>query len=68
MSADTVVLAVGMRADLSVADHLEAEGFSPVVIGDATGVSYIEGAVRDGFNVGYTLGDPDAEPVTVDPL
>ena len=63
--ADTVVIAVGMVARHDVADELRAGGFDPIEIGDGTGVGYLEGAIRDGFNAGYGVGDPAATPVEV---
>ena len=42
--------------DESVADVFRAEGFDPVVIGDCTGVGYLEGAIRDGFHAGLGVG------------
>ncbi|MGI9602533.1 MAG: FAD-dependent oxidoreductase [Acidimicrobiales bacterium] len=63
--ADTVIIATGMVADATVADRLREAGFDPVEIGDVSGVGYIEGAIRDGFNAGYTVGDDAAVPVVV---
>ncbi|ARS27807.1 oxidoreductase [Sphingomonas sp. KC8] len=45
--ADHVIVAKGASGDLALADQLKAEGFAVHAIGDATGVSYIEGAIRD---------------------
>ena len=46
IAADHVIVARGAEGDLSLAARLEAEGFTVHGIGDARGVSYIEGAVR----------------------
>lgn len=54
--ADSVVIATGLVADESVADRFRAAGFDPVVIGDATGVAYLEGAMHDGFHAGAAIG------------
>jgi len=43
---DTVIVAKGAAGDLSLAQELEGAGFAVHAIGDATGVSYIEGAMR----------------------
>ena len=43
---DQVIVAQGATGDLSLARQLEAEGFSVHALGDATGVGYIEGAMR----------------------
>jgi len=46
IAADTVIVAKGATGDLSLADQLKAAGFAVHAIGDATGVGYIEGAIR----------------------
>lgn len=45
-AADHVIVAVGARGDTTLADALLAEGLNVRAYGDATGVSYIEGAIR----------------------
>ncbi len=45
--ADTVIVAKGATGDLSLAEALRASGFAVTTIGDAGGVGYIEGAIRD---------------------
>jgi hypothetical protein len=49
--ADTVIVAKGATGDTSLADSLAAAGFTVHTIGDATGVSYIEGAMHDAARV-----------------
>ena len=44
--ADHVIVAKGASGDLALADELRAAGFNVHAIGDATGVGYIEGAIR----------------------
>lgn len=44
--AGNVIVAKGAEGDLSLADALRAAGFAVEAIGDATGVGYIEGAMR----------------------
>jgi len=46
LPADHVVIAKGAHGDLSLAEKLSAEGFTVHALGDATGVGYIEGAMR----------------------
>jgi 2,4-dienoyl-CoA reductase-like NADH-dependent reductase (Old Yellow Enzyme family)/NADPH-dependent 2,4-dienoyl-CoA reductase/sulfur reductase-like enzyme len=46
VACDQVIVAQGATVNLSLAQQLEAEGFTVHAIGDATGVSYIEGAMR----------------------
>ncbi|MXO74293.1 NAD(P)-binding protein [Altererythrobacter aerius] len=44
--ADHVIVAMGAHGDTSLADRLRADGFAVETVGDANGVSYIEGAIR----------------------
>ena len=44
--ADHVIVAKGASGDLALADALRSAGFNVHAIGDATGVGYIEGAMR----------------------
>lgn len=44
--ADNVIVARGAEGDLSLAEGLRAAGFTVHSVGDANGVSYIEGAMR----------------------
>jgi 2,4-dienoyl-CoA reductase-like NADH-dependent reductase (Old Yellow Enzyme family)/NADPH-dependent 2,4-dienoyl-CoA reductase/sulfur reductase-like enzyme len=57
--ADDVVVASGVEADTSRADALGTAlvgtGVEVHVVGDASGVGYIEGAVRSGFDVAAAL-------------
>ncbi|MCP1471697.1 2,4-dienoyl-CoA reductase-like NADH-dependent reductase (Old Yellow Enzyme family)/thioredoxin reductase [Sphingobium sp. OAS761] len=46
LPADHVVVAMGAHGDSSLADALRAAGQDVVEIGDGTGVTYIEGAIR----------------------
>ncbi|MBW2418963.1 MAG: FAD-dependent oxidoreductase [Deltaproteobacteria bacterium] len=54
---DTVVLATGLVANPALVDALRAEGIEPVVIGDCSGVGYIEGAIRDGFQAAVSVDE-----------
>lgn len=44
--ADNVIVARGAEGNLSLANALEAAGFTVHSVGDANGVGYIEGAIR----------------------
>ena len=44
-ACDTVIVAKGATGDTRLADELTNAGFAVHTIGDATGVSYIEGAM-----------------------
>ena len=46
VAAENVIVARGAHGDLSLAQSLEAAGFSVYAVGDANGVGYIEGAIR----------------------
>ena len=54
-SADTVVLATGLVAN-PAARNFDKMAPTVVPIGDATGVTYIEGAIHDGFRAAVELG------------
>ena len=56
VATDSVVIATGLVGDRSVADAFEAAGFAPAVIGDCTGVGYLEGAISEGFHAGLAVG------------
>jgi len=55
VSADTVIVAMGATGDLSLAESLRGAGFAVTAIGDANGVGYIEGAMRDAFEAVQAL-------------
>ncbi len=54
-SADTVVLATGLEANAPAAAALESAGVPVVAVGDMTGVTYIEGAIHDGFRAALDI-------------
>lgn len=56
IAADHVIVAKGADADLQLAEQLTAEGFDVHAIGDATGVGYIEGAMRGASKVASLFG------------
>jgi 2,4-dienoyl-CoA reductase (NADPH2) len=53
--ADTVIIASGLVANPSLAESLSAVGVPISVIGDGSGVGYIEGAIHDGFHAAVKL-------------
>ena len=55
VAADSVILAYGMVENRALADALRGLGPEVHVIGDAHGVGYIEGAVRDGATIGMAI-------------
>jgi 2,4-dienoyl-CoA reductase-like NADH-dependent reductase (Old Yellow Enzyme family) len=56
VEVDSVVIATGLIADETVADTFREAGFDPIVVGDCTGVGYLEGAIRGGFHAGLAVG------------
>lgn len=54
-SADHVIVAKGATGDLKLADQLRGEGFVVDVVGDCTGVGYIEGAMRGAATVAAAI-------------
>ncbi len=54
--ADSVILAVGLGPNPGVAARLKEAGVPVREIGDVSGVGYLEGAVRDGFEAALELG------------
>ena len=49
IACDTVIVAKGATGDLALAEQLRGSGLTVHVIGDAGGVGYIEGAMRDAY-------------------
>jgi 2,4-dienoyl-CoA reductase (NADPH2) len=50
VAADTVIVATGLEANDALAARFEGLADRVEVIGDCSGVSYIEGAIHDGFH------------------
>lgn len=55
VDADTVILAIGLASNPGVKDALGKAGVPIREIGDVTGVGYIEGAIKDGFEAALAL-------------
>jgi NADPH-dependent 2,4-dienoyl-CoA reductase/sulfur reductase-like enzyme len=53
--ADAVVIASGVHPDSSVAQQLTDDGFEVRIVGDASSVGYIEGAIRSGYEAGRAI-------------
>ena len=53
--ADAVVIASGVHPDSSVAQQLADDGFEVRIVGDASSVGYIEGAIRSGYEAGRAI-------------
>ena len=57
LSADSVILTLGLTKNLTLADRIRAEGIEPICIGDCNGVGYIEGAITQGFQAALAIGE-----------
>lgn len=55
IDADSVILTCGVRPDTNLADELRTLALDVQAIGDCSGVGYIEGAIREGNQVGRTV-------------
>jgi len=51
VAADSVILAVGTQPDRTLASALERAGYAVRAIGDANGVGYLDGAMRDAARI-----------------
>jgi hypothetical protein len=49
VAADHVIVAKGAEGDMRLGEALKAAGHKVQIIGDATGIGYIEGAMRGAF-------------------
>jgi NADPH-dependent 2,4-dienoyl-CoA reductase/sulfur reductase-like enzyme len=56
VAADHVVVAMGAHGDSTLADALRAHGHDVVEVGDGTGVTYIEGAIRGAAEAVAAMG------------
>lgn len=55
IEADTVILAIGLDSNPDVTTRLAEAGVPVREIGDVSGVGYLEGAIRDGFQAAREL-------------
>ncbi|MEN9717416.1 MAG: hypothetical protein RIQ99_294, partial [Pseudomonadota bacterium] len=55
IAADHVIVAMGASGDTRLADELRRAGYVVETVGDCTGVSYIEGAIRGGAEAAARL-------------
>jgi 2,4-dienoyl-CoA reductase (NADPH2) len=54
--ADTVIIATGLVANPEAVEALRGAGVPLVVIGDANGIGYLDGAIEQGFKAAIDLG------------
>ncbi len=52
---DTVVLALGAVSERGIADELVSDGLSPFVLGDSLRPRSVAEAMREGFELGYSI-------------
>jgi 2,4-dienoyl-CoA reductase (NADPH2) len=55
IETESVILAIGLGSNPTIAEELKQAGVPIREIGDVTGVSYLEGAVYDGFHAALEL-------------
>jgi len=53
--ADNIIVTSGTQSDLALADELSALDIEVLSVGDCNGVSYIEGAIHEGYKVGSQI-------------
>ena len=56
IETDSVVIATGLVGNPNLGQWKPVAGVEPSVIGDATGIGYIEGAMHEGFHAGLAVG------------
>ena len=56
VNAESVVMATGLVGNPNLAQWKPVADVEPQIIGDATGIGYIEGAMHDGFHAGLAVG------------
>ena len=54
--ADSVILATGLTGNPTLDKWRTVAGVETTIVGDASGIGYIEGAIHDGFHAGLRLG------------
>ncbi|MFA9565443.1 MAG: FAD-dependent oxidoreductase, partial [Acidimicrobiales bacterium] len=54
--ADSVVIATGLTGNQNLDQWRHVDGVEPIMIGDATGITYLEGAMHDGHRAALALG------------
>jgi 2,4-dienoyl-CoA reductase (NADPH2) len=55
LEADSVIIATGVEENLSLAEDLRALGCDVHLVGDCSGVGYIEGAMRDAASIAWEI-------------
>jgi NADPH-dependent 2,4-dienoyl-CoA reductase/sulfur reductase-like enzyme len=55
LEADSVIIATGVEENLSLASDLRALGCDVHLVGDCSGVGYIEGAMRDAARIAWDI-------------
>lgn len=55
IAADHVILTTGTTENMTLANTLEQQGINVLTAGDCNGVTYIEGAIREGYLAGQAV-------------
>ena len=56
VAAESVIIATGLIGNPNLSQWGDVDGIEPVMIGDATGITYLEGAMHDGHHAALALG------------
>ena len=64
VEASSVIVTLGLEPNPNLAARLEASDARVVSVGDCTGVGYIEGAIREGFEAALSLDSSAAKTGT----
>lgn len=56
VESDSVVIATGLVGNPNLGQWKPVDDVEPAVIGDATGIGYLEGAMHEGFHAGLAVG------------
>ena len=56
IDAASVIIATGLTGNPHLEQWSDLDGIEPVMIGDATGITYLEGAIHDGHRAALDLG------------
>jgi hypothetical protein len=60
VEAASVIVTLGLEPNPNLAARLKSSNARVVSVGDCTGVGYIEGAIREGFEAALALDSSDA--------
>lgn len=56
VAAESVIIATGLVANPALDEWKTVAGIDTTIVGDASGITYLEGAMHDGFHAGLGVG------------